>query len=822
MVSTRVLARHHSPAHAATRHSPAPVLRRKLRRDLRASRAQVIAVVVTVMLGVMLFAASYDAFRNLTASYQQTYDDLVLADLTVSGGDQQQVATAAARVEGVDAVTQRLQADLPLVTSTVDGEQTLLGRVVGLPSDGQPAVGRVQILSGEQLDPTDPETVLVEKHMADHFDLAPGDTLVMLLGDGPRTVAVGGVVASPEYLWPARDRQEVITTPDEFGVVFASNDLAAAAPPGTQVRQTLVSYDDGAPREELDLELSAAARDAGATDIMTQAQQPSNAALEEDLAAFGELSFMFPALFLTGAGLATFIILNRMVTAQRGQIGVLLASGLSRRDVLRHYRGYGLVVGLLGAVIGVVLGVPLGAWITSTYTQLLSIPDTVVRWYWTTPLIGLVFGLVMGVASSWAPARAAVRVPPALAMRGEVGDQPQARASLAERLLPPLRRLPVRYRIALRGIGRHRARSASTVVGVVLAIVLVLTSWGMIDTVDRLMAKQFDEVSTNDAQVYLQVPMDDTQVATLAAVDGVAAAEAVVTLDATLVTDADLYATQLQGLEPTTVMHGFIGLDGQTLDLPPSGLLVGQAVREVLGLAAGDQVSISVPSLGASVESTVWSFVDEPLGTYAYADRQWLLGALEQAGADPAGLTSPAVTSAFVQYVPGDSDEEVRQRLLDEPAAIAVISTTSLRDLFDQYFALFYVFVGVMLVLGGILAFALIFNMITAAISERAAELATMRASGVSVRQVSRMITTETMLLTLIGVPIGLVAGYVTAAVFMASFSSDLFSFDLDMNPWTAVWTALAIVMVALLSQLPGLRAVSRLDIATVVRQRSL
>lgn len=799
-----------------------PILRRKRRRDLRASRAQAVAVLITVMLGVMLFAASYDAFRNLTASYEQTYSDLALADLTISGGDQDRIARTASQADGVAEVTRRVQADLPVAVPAAAGDQTLLGRMVGLPADGQPAVGRVEVLAGETLASTDPNGVVAEKHMADHFDLAVGSTITALLADGPEELTVRGVVASPEYLWPARDRQDVITTPDEFGVVFGSQSLVARTPAGTQVEQTLILYGEDADTAVLDEELSSAARDAGASDIMTVAEQPSNAALAEDLGAFGELSFMFPALFLSGAGLATFIILNRMVAAQRGQIGVLLASGLSRREVLRHYRGYGVVLGCAGAALGVVLGVPLGAWITSTYTELLSIPDTVVRWYWTTPVIGLLFGLVMGVLSAWAPARAAVGVPPAAAMRGDVGGEAGSRPSLAERVLPPLRRLPVRYRIALRGIGRHPARSASTVVGVTLAIVLVLTSWGMIDTVDRLMSKQFDVVSTNDAQVFLEVPMDQTQADRLAGVDGVAAAEAIVVLDATLATDADLYSTQLQGLASATEMHGFVGLEGRPLDLPSSGLLVGQAARDVLGLSVGDDVSVSTPTLDVTLDMTVQDFVDEPLGTYAYADRDWLLGSLEQAGVDPDQLASPAVTSAYVRYESDASADEVRQRLLDQPPVLAVISTTALRDMFEEYLALFYAFVGVMLVLGGVLAFALIFNMISAAIAERAGELAIMRASGVSASQVNRMITVENLLLTVIGIPVGLVVGYAAAAAFMASFSSDLFSFDLDMSPWTPVWTALAVLLVALLSQLPGLRAVRRLDIATVVRQRSL
>ena len=810
------------PDVGSKRRSPSRILFRKLRRDLRASRAQVVAVVVTVALGVLLFAASYDAFRNLTASYEQTYDDLAFADVTVSGGDQAEIVDAALATEGVAGVTQRRQADLPIAVPTASGDQTLLGRMVGLPTTGQPDVGRVEVLSGQSLDPDQPQGVLVEKHMADHFTLEVGDELTVLLAEGPRELTVLGVVASPEYLWPARDRQEVITTPDEFGVVFATNDLVARAPAGAQVEQTLITYADGADARALDDRLGVVARGAGASDVMTKEQQPSNAALDEDLAAFGELSFMFPALFLTGAGLATFIILNRIVAAQRGQIGVLLASGLTRRELLRHYRGYGLVLGLSGAAIGIVLGVPLGAWITSTYTQLLSIPDTVVRWYWTTPLIGLAFGLVMGAASAWAPARAAVRVPPALAMRGEVGDVAGQKPSVVERLVPPLRRLPVRTRIALRGIGRHRARSASTVVGVVLAIVLVLTSWGMIDTVNRLMAKQFDVVSTNDAQVFLQVPMDDEQVQTLADVPGVAVVEPVVVLDATLVTNGDLYATQVQGLAADTTMHGFVGIDGETLRLPKDGLLVGAAAREVLGVEQGDAVTLAVPSLDVSIPTMVAGFVDEPLGTYAYVERDWLVDALERQGVTPEQLSSPAVTSAFVQYDADASADQVRFDLLDVPSVVAAVSTTALRDMFDQYLALFYAFVGVMLVLGGILAFALIFNMITAALAERAAELATMRASGLSVAQVNRMITIETLLLTLLGIPLGLLAGYLTAAAFMSSFSSDLFSFDLDMNPWTLLWTSLAVLVVALMSQLPGMRAVARLDIATVVRQRSL
>lgn len=803
--------------------NPRPLLRRKLRRDLRSSRWQAIAVLVTVTLGVLLFAASFDAFRNLTASYEKTYDDLAFADLTISGGEQVAIARAASATDGVAQVDRRVQADVPVRLPRPDGtEHTMVGRLVGLPAPEQPSVNRVDVLTGDYLGPGDTDGVLVERHMSDHFDLQPGDTLTVLLADGPADVTVRGTVASAEYLWPAQDRQSLFSLPDEFGVMFAAEGLVARTPGSVQVDQTLVTYGPEGDAPALDAHLTSVARDANAADIVRQDDQASNAALSEDLGAFGALSFMFPALFLTAAGFATFIILNRLVASQRGQIGVLIATGMTRHQVLRHYLGFGLALGLTGAVLGLALGVPAGAAITSTYTGLLSIPDTVVAFSWVTPVVGLVFGLLMGLLSAWAPARSAVRVPPAQAMRGELPEHDGAGPSAIERVVPAAARLPVRYRVGLRGIGRHRTRSAATVGGVALALVLVLVSWGMIDTVDRLITKQFEVVALQDAQVYLQVPVDETAVADLEATDGVAAAETVVSLEATVVTADDQYATEVRGYATDTEMHGFVAPDGQSLDLPASGVLVGQATRDVLGLAPADPVVLRLPSLDVEVDTIVAGFVDEPLGTYAYAEREWLTDIIVDAGVPASEIATPALSSVLVAVDESADPATVLATLEDRPDVAAAVSTTALRDLFEQYLALFYAFIGVMLVLGGILAFALIFTMITATLAERSAELATLRASGLSVRQVNQMTTVENVLLTLIGIPLGLVLGYVTASMFMASFSSDLFSFDLDMNPWTLLWTSVAVVAVALLSQVPGRRAIRRLDIATVVRQRSL
>jgi putative ABC transport system permease protein len=556
--------------------------------------------------------------------------------------------------------------------------------------------------------------------------------------------------------------------------------------------------------------------------VTTQEDQPSNAALAEDLQGFSELAFMFPALFLTGAGLATFVMLNRIVHAQRAQIGTLTANGLSRRQVLRHYLSYGLVIGVAGSVVGLLIGIPLGAWMTGAYTSVLSIPDTVTELSLVTPVVGLSFGLVMGALSALAPARAAVKVTPAEAMRGPAPTA-AGRPSLIERVLPPTRRLPVRGRMSLRGIGRNRRRSAATVTGVVLAIVLVLASWGMIDTVQILLARQFDDIQHEDAQAFLTVPVDDAALDEVDSVDGVADAESVVTLETTLRADGEQYATQLQGFDGDTAMHTFLSPGQGPIPLPDEGVLVGTAVEGLLDVEAGDTLTLSFPTLGTEIDTELAGFVDEPLGTYAYMARGPLEDALDAAAVPVTAdqLESPALSSAFVIYEEGVDGEDVGDALSADDAVFTVVGTTAFEDLVDDFLALFYAFVGIMLIFGGILAFALIFNTISVNISERATELATMRASGVSSRQVNQLMTIENVILTLIGIPIGLLVGHWVSAAFMSGFSSDLFQFDLQVHPRTYVFIAIAILAVTLISQWPGLRAVRRLDIAEVVRERA-
>jgi putative ABC transport system permease protein len=796
------------------------LLRRSMIRELRARRGPFLAVVVTVILGVALFGASYDAFLNLTASYEQLYAESHFASVTSVGGDPSSVAAAAAAVPGVEATSTRSVSDTPIRV----GDHQLLGRAVGLPADGSAApVDDVLVLDGTRLDPSVPDGVLVEKHMADNFQLKPGDSIEILGASGWQQLRVLGVVFSPEYIWPAKSRQEVFVLPDDFGVIFAPEPLVAGLAPDTVHGQALAYVPPDQPTATTEA-AATAMRGAGSLDVMTRAEQPSNAALQEDVSGFGELSLMFPVMFLGAAAFATFVLLGRMIASQRAIIGTLRANGMDRRTVILHYTGYGLAVGVIGSLIGALLGALLAGVISTEYTGELGIPSRVTDVRATTVLAGAAVGLLVSIAAAWLPARRATALGPAEAMRG-VAPTGQGHESLLERVLPPLGHLPVRWRVALRGIGRHPRRSLATVGGVVLASTLILASWGMIDTVDILVHHQFVDVSRQDASVYPIAPVSAQTLAAIDAVDGVATAEPGAEWSVAVASNSGSYLTQITGFQPGTAMHGFYDPGGREIALPSDGVLLGTALRDRLGVDVGGTVRLSLASqagaTGASgggaltAEAVVAGFVSEPLGTPVYASLPYL----EQI-VGPAG-SAALQNVAYAKYVPGADAAAVATRLRSLDGVAVVVDSHALFDLMSQFLGLFYVFIGVMVVLGGILAFALIYNTLVASISERATEIAVLRTLGMPSATISRLITGENLLLTAIGLVPGLIIGYLVSAEFMASFSSDMFRFNLEMRPTTLLLTALAIVVTGLLSQIPAMRQVRHLELGRIVRERA-
>lgn len=780
---------------------------------MRRQRWQFIAVGVTVVIGVMMYAATYDSYLNLTASYEQTYDRLAFADMTIAGGDEALPNTIEA-IPGVQTVTVRHAADLPITI----GDHTLRGRMIGTPTSGQPEINKLDIQDGKYLSANGEFEAVAEVHVARTFELSDGDTFTVVVGPG-QEFTVTGIAASAEYIWQAASTQEIFPDPEQFGVFFVDEDLVAQLPPSVSVRETLVLYDEGVSTEDVDAAVHDAATDAGATSILTQADQPSNSTLQLDVEGFGEMAIAFPILFLTAAGMAVYVLLTRIVFAQRSIIGTLRASGMSARELRRHYLGFGLWIGAVGAVVGVLLGAVAGAFMTEIYTGFLDIPDTVVLIRPTTIIVGLLFGIVAGTVSALVPARAAYKIAPAEAMRGATPATSGSK-SMLERAIPALSKLPVRTRMTLRGMGRSKRRSLSTVLGVVLALILILASAGMIDSIVNMINEQFEVVDVQDASVIASEPVSADLVAEVDATRGVTRSEIAANFSASITANGETLATALQGFEADTEMHGWTNPSGS---LPTSGMLAGAGIADKLGVDVGDRLTIDLPTHDVSISLEIIEFVYEPLGIPLYAEYGVIMEALREAGVeDPDGLmTEPTVTTVMTLFDPAIDRATIIDGLEGVDGVLAVQDARSLYNTVQQFLGLFYAFTGIMLLFGAVMAFSLMFNTISVNIAERSTEFATLKANGMADRTIGWMIVGENLFLTILGIVPGVILGVWMASLFMGLFSNDSFNMSLSMSPVTVVIAAASMIVVALLSLIPGVRSVKRLDIGAVVRERA-
>jgi len=776
-------------------------LHKKALRDLRRRLPQVAAIGATVMLGVLLFVASYDSFRNVQASYDRTYDRTHFADLTVTGGDSDTIAAAVHDAAGVERIATRTQADRPMAI----GATKLVGRVVGMPTANGRGINEIDLIAGRLPDPARPDEVVVERHTADTFDLAAGKQIRVFDDTAWRDVTVSGVVQSPEYLWPARNRQDLLGDPHAFAVVFAPESLARTLSARTTPNQALVEMAGSATQSDRD-RVTSLLRSAGAMNIEDRGDQPSNAALRQNFNGFRVMAVGFPAMFLSAAAIAEYLLLTRLIYTERPIIGTLLALGARRHAVVRHYVWYGGVVATVAALAGVLIGGVATSLYTKAYASLLKLPDTVIVHRIPTAAIGFALGLATGVIAGLIPAIAAARIAPAEAMRGDgvrpIRIGPVTRASARWTLIP------VVFRMALRSLTRSRRRTVATMVGGVLALVLILASTSMLTSVRAMVDTEFDQVQRQDATVLVAPGANDVD-AQLQSLPRVAVVEPAAIARVTVVVNGHPYPTSLTGLEPATVMHGFRNPDGASRSLPAGGVLAGAALANKLGVRVGDDLTV-VPSTGPARSIHLAGLVDEPLGTALYSTN-----------ATARSITNAESNGYLLRFGNGADRDRVRATASGFSGVVAYTDNRAVENQLRSYLVIFWVFAGATLVLGALLAFTVIYVTMTINLAERTGELATLRATGAPIRRLTATVAIENIAVTLLAVPIGLAAGVGAGWLFLRSFNNDLFSLHLSVGASALTLAAIAVTAAAAGSQLPAARLIKRIDVAKVVRERS-
>lgn len=783
----------------------------KARRDLRAQRAQFAAVTAIVALGTMLYVLSWSSYLNVGSSLALSYERLGMADFTVAMNPAPDtVASRVACLPGVLAVEGRVVMDRRVKRNPLERE-AVTGRIISLPNVGQPRVNRLKLMEGSYLRRYARREALLEVGFARYNRYRPGDVLYVESEEGRTRLRIVGLVASPEYIYAVQSKQSLFASPSTFGVLFVSRDEAdRLLGMGGAVNELCVLADPARQASAMNSARGICTR-YGALDPQPLEEQPSNRLIQMDVHQWRKMAFFFPVLFLSAAMLSLYVLLARIVHMQRTQIGFLRASGYSSGAVLAHYVQFGLVLGVAGGVLGVVSGQAFATYITRLYVEMLNIPYVSAPFRWQSAGIGLFMSLAVSCLACLAPARGAALLAPAEAMRAWTET-----ASVGLRLASG-RSLPLILRMPVRNLLRRLRRTAYTMAGVAAGISLVVLFLSISSETRSALDLHFERIVRYDASVALAPAQPESVLSSVEAIPGVRQAEGTLGVPVALRNGASKVDTVLVGIPPGARLLGVVAAAGGPVVMEPGRLLMSDEVCRRLGVRRGDAVWLEYAFNSREVRIRrrllVGAPLRKPIGSEVYLPLQEvrdLFGAKLE-------LPDKAINSALVACRK-DRLGLVKHQMSRMPGALAVESPWEIREQLDEQMAFSYLFTGLFVLFGVVLAGAVIFNTMTINILERAREVATLRALGFSMARVRLMITVENLMVVLLGLVAGLPGGYWLNVRTLQMFSSESFSLEAVTYPSTYVMTAVGALVVALLAQIPGLRQMARMDLAEMTR----
>lgn len=772
-------------------------------------KGQFAALVVLVALGITSYVAFVSSYRNLTVSADHANNELKLADFTVHVvGAPASVADELAALPGVDAVEGRLVTDTGMI---LEGGDLGLARVISIPAGRHPAVNDVLVQEGAYPQSGSAGALINSKFAAD-AGKEPGSQLTLFVNGRPHKIGVDGVVAASEYLYPIRAKGE-IPTPSKFAIVYMPGEAAGEmfGRPGVYNDFALLVA-EGADREEVIGLVESALSPYHIEQTVRQEDIPSNFALQEEIRQNQSYAYFMPLVILVISALSLFITLSRLVQSQRGEIGLAKALGYTNRQVLVHYLLFSVFIAGAGSLIGFGLGELGGYWFTSLYTDLLGIPFLSHQVYPGVVLGAVFFSGATCLAAGLLPAWASARLPPVRAMHADPnlvvsgGKMP-----LVERLLGRLLPSAFTFRIPLRNVFRARRRSIYTIIGIIFALVLTISTWAMFDSVDYLLDRQFNQIDRWDISASFEGGFDEALVSEVSGWPGVSQAQPSLQLPVRLEAGGQTKEVVVNTVEPDADWHGFSITEGPTAEeaLASGGIIITPRFAEALGVQVGDEIVVRSPYVPED-RLRLAAISDESWGAPVFTSTD--VGRRLTAGAGPTFNTLYLFTSD------SGASGDLKRRLYTLPGVAGVVVKQEILDLIYSMFDFIYLFGAILLGFGFTMAFVVIYNTFTANIMERTREIATMRTIGEDRTHLAIMVTLENLLLAVAGIPLGILAGLWLTQQLFDSLSTEAYSLKAVIYPTSYVWIILSIIGVLLVSEIPPIRRIFRLDLAEATK----
>ena len=480
----------------------------------------------------------------------------------------------------------------------------------------------------------------------------------------------------------------------------------------------------------------------------------------QDTESIENISKVFPIVFFMVALLISLTSMTRMVEEQRTQIGTLKALGYNKLQIASKYVIYAGLACVIGGVLGMSVGFVLLPQIIWTMYQMM---------YQMTDNIHISFNIIIGGmglllicvciigATIYAVLKELVQTPSTL-MRPKAPKM--GKRVLLEKIPFIWKRLSFSQKVTVRNIFRYKKRFLMTIIGILGCTALIVVGFGVRDSIRCIMPNQFEKVFNYDMQIGLKNGLEDEQkqkyiISLQEKTELEKVVETYMTSNIAKNQENEEDVQIIVPKEPKDLDEVINLTDvktGEKVQLEENAICLTDKVAELLNVKQGDTITLK-DSKDKERQVKISNIVENYVYHYVYMSRityENLYGENYN--------TNMLFTKN--NNLSEEQETNLATEIMNQSEVASISRNSSIMNLLDDTMKSLNYVVIILIVSAGLLAFVVLYNLSNVNISERIRELATIKVLGFYDKEVYSYVTRETVILTAIGIVLGLIGGY--------------------------------------------------------------
>ncbi|MCM1047041.1 MAG: ABC transporter permease [Clostridiales bacterium] len=510
------------------------------------------------------------------------------------------------------------------------------------------------------------------------------------------------------------------------------------------------------------------------------------ACYESDSEIVAGIANVFPVFFFLVAALVCMTTMNRMVEEQRTQIGVLKALGYNNGVIMGKFLFYAGSAALVGAVIGCAVGswlFPKVIW--QGYQIMYNMPEIKYVLNFVVAALSLATAILCSVGAVYFSCKYELYSVPAELIRPKAPKN--GKRIFLEKITFIWNRMKFLHKVSARNIIRYKKRFFMMILGISGCTALLVTGFGIKDSVMDIADLQYDEIQIYDIGVSFSEKVEVSDIDAMKAntadvIDSIAYRyEESVDMDYNGKTKS-VYMEIFQNPEEVSEFVNLHTLSGEEIAYPTgTGAVLTSKIAKSMGIKAGDTVVLRDNDMN-SIEVTVSAVCENFVYNYIYIDKE---GYIKQLG------TEPEYKSAYANAKDGADIHEAAARIADMDNVLSVSVIQDMRERVGNMMKNMDYIVALIIVCAGSLAFIVLYNLTNINITERIREIATIKVLGFYSKETADYVFRENLILTAIGAVVGLILGKFLHQFVMYQVQIDMISFKTIVKPVSYVLSLL-------------------------------